>query len=163
MLIRKSYSYRPTTLRDPIEIQKEKERIARLETLCKISNDFKNKSDLFIHSIIQYTEHDPILLSLLLIIGLFSPTLSLNLDEPIFKDSLSIYRAQALYTKVLWNYLIMKQDETIAQQKFLQLMTILLRVQLTSVTGRKFLHDQITNTNSVDKITALMQTILHIC
>ncbi|UJR34712.1 hypothetical protein I4U23_027489 [Adineta vaga] len=163
MLIRKSYNYRPTTLRDPIEIEKEKERIARLEILCKISNDFKNKSNLFIHSIIQYTEHDSILLSLLLIIGLFSPTLSLNLDEPIFKDSLSIYRAQTLYTKVLWNYLIMKQDENIAQQKFLQLMIILLRVQFTSVVGRKFFHDQITNTNSVDKIAALMQTILHIC
>jgi len=163
MLIRKSYNYRPTTLRNPVEIEKEKERIARVETLCQISNNFKNKSDLFFHSIIQYTEHDPILLSLLLVIGLFSPTLSLNLDEPIFKDSLSIYRAQTLYTKILWNYLIMKQDERIAQQKFVQLMTILLRVQLTSVIARKFLHDQITNTNSVDKITELMQSILHIC
>ncbi|CAF1255503.1 unnamed protein product [Adineta ricciae] len=162
MLIRKSYNYRPTILRNAVEIQQEEERATRAQILFQMSNDLISRSNLLTLVIIQFTEHDPILLSLLLVIGLFSPTLSLNLDEPIFKDSLSIYRAQAIYTKILWNYLIMKQSEAKAQQKFVQLMEILLRIQLANVTARKFLHDQITTTNTVDRITALMQTILQI-
>lgn len=163
MLIRKSYNYRPTNVRSSIEIHKEKERITRFYALCDVSNDLQNKINSMTNSIIQYTEHDPILLALLLVVGLFSPTLSLNFDEPLLKDSLSVYRAQALYTRVLWNYMINKQGEIIARQKFIQLITIIFQVQLTSVTLRKFIRDQITTTNSVDQITALMQTILHIC
>ncbi|UJR19748.1 hypothetical protein I4U23_022881 [Adineta vaga] len=162
MLIRKSFRYRQTNFRSPDEIHKEKETKARFLTLCNTSNDLEDKMNSLNDSIIQYAEQDPILLSLILIISLFSPTLSVNLDEPIFKDSLSIYRAQVLYTKVLWNYLIQKPDETTACQKFVQLTKIIFHVQLTSTAVRKFMCDQIIISNSVDKITALMQTILHI-
>ncbi|CAF0948888.1 unnamed protein product [Adineta ricciae] len=162
MLIRKSFNYRPTNLRNSIEINKEKERYTRMNALFNVSNDLQNQMDSFICLIIEYTEHDPILLSILLIISLFSPTLSLNLDEPLFKDSLSIYQAQNFYINILWNYLIQNQNERIVYKKFLQLITIIFRVQLISVTSRKFIRDYLISTNSVHQITELMQTILHI-
>jgi hypothetical protein len=52
-----------------------------------------------IRSLIGITEQDQVLISLLLIILLFSPGLSANEDEPLLRDSLSVYRALVILYK----------------------------------------------------------------
>jgi len=163
MLIRKSYNYRPTNHRTSIEIENERKRIAQINTLYAMPIDIQCMTSSMNDSIIQYTEHDPVLLSFLLVIGLFSSTLPLNLNEPLLHDSLSVYRAQSLYSKVLWNYLMDTYGEAKAYRKFIQITQIIFRVQFLSVELRKLVRDLITTSNTVDKITTLMQSVLHIC
>jgi hypothetical protein len=158
----KSYNYRPTNGRCPSEIHQETERKRRFYTLCGESDDVRDIISTMTHSIIQFTEQDPVLLSLLLIIFLFSPPLSMSEDEPLLQDSLSVYRAQSFYAKILWNYMVNKQGEIKACKQFTQLLTVIFQIQFMSMTFQKFIRDQITTSNTVDKITSLMQTVLHI-
>ena len=107
-------------------------------------------------------EQDEILLSLLLVIILFSKGLSMNKNEPLLNDSLAVYRAQSYYTKLLWNYMIKKQGETKTCKLFTRLLTAIFRAQSAAVRFRQFLSSQVTTLDTVDDIAPLMRTILHI-
>jgi hypothetical protein len=115
-----------------------------------------------VFSLVQITEQDPILLSLLLTILIFCPCLSMNEDEPPLKDSLAVHRAQSHYTKLFWNYLVNKWGEGQACKHFTHLLTIIFRMQSAAKNFREFFQGQFTTLNSVDKIAPLMQTVLHI-
>jgi hypothetical protein len=130
--------------------------------LCFESNDVRES---FINSSIslaELTEQDPILLSLLLIILLFSQGLSMSEDEPSLKDPLAVYRAQSYYTRILWNYMINKQGETKTFKRFTRLFTEFFRMQLTNKKFREFLRVQLTKSVDVDRIAPLMQSVLNI-
>ncbi|CAF0911982.1 unnamed protein product [Adineta steineri] len=107
-------------------------------------------------------ESDEVLLSLLLVIILFSKGLSMNENEPTLKDSLAMHRTQSYYTKLLWNYMIKKQGETEACKHFTKLLAAIFRAQSAAVRFREFLGSQVTTSDAVDDIAPLMRTILHI-
>lgn len=107
-------------------------------------------------------EEDQVLLSLILVVILFSKGLSMNENEPLLKDSLAVYRAQAYYTKLLWNYMIKKQGETKTCKNFTRLLTAIFRAQSAAVRFRQFLSSHVTALDAVDDIAPLMRTILHI-
>ncbi|CAF0944999.1 unnamed protein product [Adineta steineri] len=54
-----------------------------------------------IHSLVKITEQDPIFLSFLLTILLFSQGLSMNENEPSLKDSLIVNQFQSYYIELL--------------------------------------------------------------
>lgn len=115
-----------------------------------------------IYSLGQITEQDSILLSLLLMILAFSQGLSMDEDEPILKNSLAVNHVQSYYTKLLWNYLVNKQGEVQSLKFFVQLLSMIFRIQLQSKMLRDFIRLSWATQNSVDSITPLMQTVLHI-
>ncbi|CAF1330557.1 unnamed protein product [Rotaria sordida] len=88
--------------------------------------------------------------------------LSMNENEPSFKDSLAVYRVQSYYTKLLWNYMIKKQGETKTCKHFIKLVTATFRAQSVALRFRQFLSSQVTTLDAIDEIAPLMQTILHI-
>jgi len=110
----------------------------------------------------EIVENDSTLLSLLLVTLLFSKGLSFHENEPFLKDSLSVYRAQSFYAKLLWKYMMKKHGEAKACQHFSKLMTGIFRAQSSSVKVREFLDNRMTILDAVDEIAPLMQTILHI-
>jgi hypothetical protein len=110
----------------------------------------------------EIVENDRTLISLLMVTFLFSKGLSLNENEPFLKDSLSVYRAQSFYAKLLWNYMMKKHGETKACQYFSKLMTGIFRAQSSSAKFREFLGNRMTILDAADEIAPLMQTILHI-
>ncbi|CAF1593550.1 unnamed protein product [Rotaria sp. Silwood1] len=113
-------------------------------------------------SLVNITEQDPILLSLLLPILIFSQGLSMNENEPSLKDSLAVNRAQNYYTKLLWKYSINKWGEMKTYKHITQLLTVIFQLQLATKKFREFFRFQYIKSNTVDKVTPLMQTVLHI-
>jgi hypothetical protein len=159
--ISKCYYYKPTG--DCCTSEKsEQEKHRRLFMLCTGSNNISDTFKSLVLSLVQITEQDPTLLSLLLTILIFCPCLSMNEDEPPLKDSLAVHRAQSHYISLFWNYLVNKWGEVKAYKNFSQLLTIIFRMQSASKNIREFFRTQYINSNNVDKIGPLMQSVLHI-
>jgi hypothetical protein len=160
--ISKCYSYKQThdfySYHESEEDEKHRQVFILWSGSSHICDAFMN----LVFSLVQITEQDPILLSLLSTILIFCPCLSMNEDEPPLKDSLAVDRAQSHYTKLFWNYLVNKCGEVQACKNFSQLLTIIFRMQLAAKNIREFFRDQFTTLNTVDKIAPLMQTVLHI-
>ena len=132
-------------------------------TLFDTSNTIRDSFIQLIHSLVEITEQNPTVLSLLLIILILTPGLSMNEEEPPLNDPLAVNRTQCHYTDLLWNYLVNQWGEIEAYRRFIQLLTLILRLQSSSRTFRVFFRDACVNENTVDKITPLMQSVLHIC
>jgi hypothetical protein len=128
--------------------------------LCGDSYGIRDTFINLVLSLVKVTEQDPTLLSLLLPILIFSQGLSMNVDEPILKDSLAVNRAQCYYTKLLWNYLVSKRGEVQACRHFTQLLTVIIRIQSVGKIIREFFCIQSMTSDTVDKIAPLMQTVL---
>ncbi|CAF1167707.1 unnamed protein product [Adineta steineri] len=158
----KGYYYKRTSCCHSIQVwQKEVENNRRFLSLCDSSSYDLNMCEDLAKCLIKLTERDPTIISLLSIILMFSPGISMNENEPLLKDSLSIYRIQCYFTKLLWNYLLDKLDEIQAHKYFIQLFTLILRIQLGAKELRQFFQHQFSITNTKDKVAPLMQTILH--
>lgn len=134
----------------------------KLYMLCFNTNGIRESFISLIHFLIEITQQDPILLSLIIIILLFSPGLSTNEDQPTLKDPLAIIRAQSYYTRILWNYLVHQFGEIQACKQFTQLLRGIFRIQSGSQQFREYLRIQLSTTDSLDRIAPLMQSILHI-
>jgi hypothetical protein len=160
--ISRSYNYKPMNACCSYEENEQAINHRRFFKLCFEPNGL---SDIFVNlvvSLAELTEQDPTLLSLLLAILIFSQGLSMNEDEPALKDPLAVNRAQFHYTRLLWNYMVNKQDEIKTCQQFTQLLTIIFRIQSAAKRFREFLRFHFTSSNTVDRIEPLMQTILNI-
>ena len=123
-----------------------------------IGNSFLNA----MMSLAQVTSQDPTLLSLLLLILFFTPGLSMSEDEPPLTDPLAVHRAQSHYTKILWSYFVNEYGEMEACQRFTQLLSLILRLQLVTKDFRMFFREQCSTLGAVEQITPLMQTVLNI-
>jgi hypothetical protein len=115
-----------------------------------------------VQSLVKVTEQDPALISLLLTTLIFSKGLSMSEDEPILNDSLAVHRAQSYYVTLLWKYMINKQGELRTCKQFTQILTHIFRIQSAAEKMREFFSRQFISSDTVDKITPLMQTVLHI-
>ncbi|CAF1690364.1 unnamed protein product, partial [Adineta ricciae] len=113
-------------------------------------------------SLVDITDQDPIFLSLLSVILLFSRGLSMSDDESILNDPCRVNQVHLRYTTILWNYLVNKHGEIEAQKGFIRLLQIILRLQIIVEQCRETLHKQLIMSNIVDKIAPLMQAVLHI-
>jgi hypothetical protein len=159
----KTYNYNPThdCCSNGQGIEAEKSR-----RFFKLIGEPYGFRDTFVNLVVffvEITEQDPILLSLLLIILLFSQGLSMNEDEPSLKDPLTVTRAQSHYTQILWNYMVNKEGEIQACKHFTQILTGIFRLQSVTKTTRDFFRVQFMSSNIMDRIAPLMQTVLHIC
>jgi hypothetical protein len=112
--------------------------------------------------LLEITEQDAAILSLLLVILLFSQGLSMNEDEPSLNDSLAVNRAQSYYTRILWNYMINKQGERKTWKQFTHLLTIIFRIQSMTKKTREFFRVQHRTSDIMNRIAPLMQSVLHI-
>jgi len=82
----------------------EAERLSEFFTFCDDSYGIR---DIFFNSVlslVEITEQDSTVLSLLTTISIFTPGLLMKEDEVTLKDALAVQRAQGHYTKLLWNY-----------------------------------------------------------
>jgi hypothetical protein len=136
------------------------EKHRRFFMLCGDSYGIRDTFINLVLSLVKVTEQDPTLLSLLLPILIFSQGLSMSEDEPILKDSLAVNRAQSYYTKLLWIYLVTKQGEVQACRHFIQLLTVIIRIQSVGKRIREFFCIQSMTSGTMNQIAPLMQTAL---
>ena len=110
----------------------------------------------------QVTQQDSILLQLLLVVLLFSKGMSMIEDEPPLVDSGAVYHAQSCYIHVIWSYLLSKRgyEQTVIQ--FSQLLNQIFHLQAMTHSFRSFVKVQIAETDTIENIAPLMQTVLHI-
>ncbi|CAF1078475.1 unnamed protein product [Adineta steineri] len=134
----------------------------RFFILCGDSNGIRDNFVDVVHLLVDLTGQDPIILSLIMLVFIFSQGLSMNIEESLLKDPLAVYRAQNHYTQLLWNYFVNQLGEIEACKRFTRLMTIMIRVQLSSKAFREFFRTQYMISNIVDKMAPLMQTVLNI-
>ena len=131
-------------------------------TLCFGSDGVINTLKNLSLSLIQLTEQDPAILSLLLTTLMFSQGLSMNEDEPSLKDPLAVNQAQSSYTRVLFNYMKNKWGEVETTRRFSQLLTVILQMQFSAKTFRDYLRMQFTTSEAADKLAPLIQSVLNI-
>jgi hypothetical protein len=160
--IYKCFSYKPPNDSSSAEERKEAEINRQFFTLCGFPASCHEPFVNSVISLVKVTEQDPTLLSLLMIILLFSPGLSMSEDEPLRKDSLTVHRVQSHYTRILWNYLINRWNELHAWKYFTQLLNVICRIQSASKTKLDVFRAQFTTLDNVDRIAPLMQTVLRI-
>jgi hypothetical protein len=160
--IMKCYHYKLIGDCCSMEDNEEVKRDDQFFILCDNSLDIRETFISKVISLVQVTEQDPTMLSLLLIILLFSQGLSMSEDEPPLKDSLAVNRAQFHYTELLWQYLVNKWDVIEASRRFTQLFYVIIRIQSAAKRFREFFRVQLIKTDTVDKIAPLMQSVLHI-
>lgn len=157
--------YRPQEETDDCSLDREHEKAEEMQQMYVLCNQSHYIYEIIINLGITFNdiiEQDRTLVSLLLTIFLFSKGLSMNENEPLLRDSLTVYRAQSYYTTLLWNYLTQKQGETNTCKYFIKLLKGIFRAQLTAFTFREFLSSQVTTLDTVDEIAPLMRTVLHI-
>jgi hypothetical protein len=128
--------------------------------LCGDTNGIRDAFVDLILLLVKVTEQDPTLLSLLLSILIFSKCLSIHEDQPLLKDSLAVNHAQNHYTKLLWNYLISTLGEVQACRRFIQLISVIIRLQSVGNKIREFFRVQSITSDTVDRMAPLMQTFL---
>lgn len=134
----------------------------RFFKLCGESDAIREQFVKLIFSLVQTTQQDPIILSLILPILLFSQGLAMTDDQPLLKDPLAIHRAQSYYVQLLCNYLIHKQGEMRTQKQWVRILQDILRIQSTAKRFGDILRSQILLLDNQDTITPLMQTVLRI-
>jgi hypothetical protein len=130
--------------------------------LCGQSDGIQDTFINLVLSLVEITEQDATILSLLVTVLIFSQRLSMNEDEPPLKDALAVYRAQSHYTRILWNYFVHKYGEIQAVKRFTQLLTIIFRIQSASKITGEFFRAQFLTSNAAERMAPLMQSVLHI-
>jgi hypothetical protein len=158
----KCYNFKYTNDCCSFDSNEEADKHRRFYMLFDASNTIRNIFVDLVLSLVEITEQNATVLSLLLIILILTPCLSMNDEEPPLNDSLGVNRVQSYYTKLLWNYLVNQSGEIGACRRFIQLLTVILRLQSASKILRIFFHDAFVEANTGDKITQLMQSVLHI-
>ncbi|CAF1175641.1 unnamed protein product [Rotaria magnacalcarata] len=156
------YKYRPINGPCSDAENEKNEKRCRFFMLCDESNVVRDMFVNLVLSLVEITEQDPTLLSLILSILIFSQGLSMNENEPPLKDSIAVNRAQFYYTKLLWHYWLDKYGEIETHKRFAQLLKIILRIQSAAKKSREFFRFQFMTSNTVDKVEPLMQSVLHI-
>ena len=160
--ISKCYNYRPMKGTPSCEESEQEIKRRRFYTLYF---EWNGIGDLFLNlalSLVELTEQDPVLLSLLLAILIFTQGLSMSEDEPALKDSLAVCRAQLHYTRLLWNYMVNKQGETETCKNFTKLLTLTFEMQSVTKAHRDFFRAHLSSPNDVDQIEPLMRAVMHI-
>ncbi len=76
----------------------------QLLMICGASANIHQSFVNMISALIRLSEQDSTLLILFMTILIFTPSLSMNHDEPFLNDPLAVHRAQLHYTTLLWNY-----------------------------------------------------------
>ncbi len=160
--IYKSYYQRPTNDWCSHDNNEEAQKYRRFYMLCGDSTGVRQSFIDLVLLLVEATGQDATLLSLLLPVLIFSPGLSMNEEQPPLKDALAVHRAQSHYTRILWNYLVIKCGEVLAYKYFTRLLTVIVHIQSSSKIFRDFFRVQFPISNTVDKIAPLLQTILQI-
>jgi len=132
----------------------------RFFMLCGAPNNLRDMFVNLVLSLVNITEQDPVILSLLSIILIVLPGLSMNENQPLLKDPLAITRVQSQYAQLLWNYLVSKLGDEKACRYFIRLLNMILQIQSDVQILRDFLRHQYMSSNIVDEMATLMQTIL---
>ena len=112
--------------------------------------------------LVQLTEQDPTVLSLLMPMVLFTDGIAMEEDQPALLDGSAVSRAQGHYTQLLWSYLVNRKGEVQTCKYFTELLNIVFRIQKVSKIVRAFFRTQFVTSNIVDQMGPLMQTVLNI-
>ncbi|CAF1164633.1 unnamed protein product [Adineta ricciae] len=115
-----------------------------------------------VRSLVQITDQDPVFLSLLSIILLFSRGLSISNEEPLLNDPDTVNQIQLRYTNILWNHLVSKHGEMRAQKQFIDLLPALFELQQSVKASREIFYNQSLIWNNIDQLAPLFQTVLHL-
>lgn len=160
--IHKCFNYKPENHYLSHEDNEEAIKFGQFCQLFDQTYDIRGILIKLITSLVKLTKQDPTLLSLILIIVVFSQGLSMDEDVPALKNSLAAHRIQSHYIEILWNYLADEWNEEKACEYFTQLLSIIFQLQSSSKIFRDFICIHPITRNNVDQITPLMQTFLNI-
>ena len=156
------YRYQPTDHCFSNDYSREPEKQRRFIDLCGIPNTIRNRFVDLVISIVEITEQNSTFISLLSIILILTPGLSMDEEQPALNDSLAVHRVQSHFIKLLWNYLVYQWGNTQAYRRFIKLLDLILRMQSTIKILRLCFRDQCMKSNTVDRIAPLMQSVLNI-
>lgn len=132
---------------------------------CSFNNTSSKLQPLFftlLRTLVELAEEDPIFLPFLLVIFVFSQSLSMCEDDISLNDPLAVARAQSYYIQILWSYMKIKRGETKTNKQFIQLLTTIFQIQSAEKRIRDHIRAKLTWTNSLNIIGPLMQTVLHV-
>lgn len=143
---------------------KDEDRLKRRQffRLCSGTSGIRESFLNLMKSLSIVTEQDSILINLLLIILLFSKGLSMNEDEPLLNDMLTVNQAQSHYIKLTWNYLIYKKGQEKTTKQFIKLLTEISRIQSTTRQFKEFFRLEFQSTDTLDRLAPLMYAVLNI-
>ena len=158
----KCFNYKPENHYLSYEDNEEGIKFGQFCRLFDQTYDIRGILIKLITSLVDLTKQDPTILSLILIIVVFSQGLSMNEDAPVLKNSLAAHRIQSHYIEVLWHYLANQWNERKTCEYFTQLLSIIFQLQSSSKIFRDFICIHPITRNNVDQITPLMQTFLNI-
>lgn len=161
-LTQKCHYYNPLTGTFRSLSAEEQMKRRQFFSLCYGASGICQSFKSVISSLAVVAEKDSTFIELLLLVLLFSKGLSMNGNEPFLKDSLSVYRAQSHYLKLLWNHLICHQGEQRTIHKFTHLLTRILQLQSLMTKYRDFFQEQMQSTEVIERFPPLMQAVLHI-
>ncbi|CAF0960324.1 unnamed protein product [Adineta ricciae] len=130
--------------------------------LCYGTSGMRDSFKNLMKTLATVTEQDLTLIELILIVLLFSKGLSMNENEPLLKENLTVFRVQSHYLTLTWNYLIYKQGYSKTIQQFTRLFTEITRIQSVISQYRQFFRSQFQSTDAVERFPPLMQAVLHI-
>lgn len=109
--------------------------------------------------LVELTQRDSRIISLVSTIVMFSSGISMNESEPSLNDPVNVCRIQNYFITILMNYLIDKLDVNGAQHYFLRLFFLILRIQCATRDLKKFF--KFNFVNGSERIAPLMETILN--
>ena len=130
--------------------------------LCYGSTGVREIFRNLIYSLSIVTERDSTLVSLLLLILLFSKGLSMNENENYLNNSKNVFQIQSYYVHLLWNYLLSKHGYIQTIRQFDQLIQQIHKLQFYTQFFREFFQRENQTTDLVQKLAPLMQTVLNI-
>ncbi|UJR19437.1 hypothetical protein I4U23_022567 [Adineta vaga] len=162
-ILSKCFNYKPFNDCCSRQNCKEVEKLRRFFMLCGAENDFRDVFASLIRSLIDVTEQDLVLISILSIILIYSHGSLFDDNEPLLKDPLAVYRAHTHYTELLWNYLLNKFGEFQACKRFSQLLTVIFRCQSMTRRMRDFYRIQYIQdktSGAMNSIAPLAETVL---
>lgn len=113
-------------------------------------------------SLVQITEQNPRILSLLSLILIFSKGFSPMNEDILYLNSSRIDQLQAFYLELLSIYLIDRYGEAATSKFFIQILQNLFRIQSSVFQFKNFFHQQVSTLDSTESVTPLLQTILNI-
>ena len=130
--------------------------------LCFGVDGLRDSFQSLVRSLVELTEQDPIILSLSITILMFYEGLSINDDRLSLKDGLNVNRIQSYYVQILWKYLLSKWNEDKTWKYFIRFLPVLFRIESTGKHLSEYVRGQISNTNAVEQVSPLLQSLLHI-
>ena len=119
-----------------------------------------------LRSIKKITDEDPVILQLMMIIMIFTNSISVEYivtnEQPVLMNTEQVYGAQSIYTSLLFRYMIKKYSNYYqAARRYSQLIQKILQIQILVRAHQQLLQEQLVGTSD-EEVDPLSKSILRL-